>query len=140
MRFINQFILLPSAQIGLHRTTEASSFHHILKNAKYAMAEEPQNTAFVASDDVFDYMLDIRNLNEGINDKRKERLAEYSEYKYSGFKFQSLDQLDELRLRNRARRGSKSTQKNWRIFQKAETNASNLPFLQQLVKQDKAEY
>lgn len=83
-------------------------FSSYIKECKYAMAEEPQKTAFVASDDVFDYMLDIRNLNEGINDKRKERLAEYAEYKYSDFKFQSLDQLDELRMRNRARRGSKS--------------------------------
>lgn len=83
-------------------------FLSYIKGCKYAMVEKPENTAFVASDDVFDYMLDIRNLNEGINDKRKERLAEYAEYKYSDFKFQSLDQLDELRLRNRARRGSKS--------------------------------
>ena len=39
---------------------------------------QTENRCIITSDDVFDYMLDIRSLNDGIHEKREERLAEYT--------------------------------------------------------------
>jgi len=41
------------------------------------------NSRIITSDDVFDYMLNIRNLNEGIDHKREELFEEYLDAKYS---------------------------------------------------------
>lgn len=51
----------------------------------------------ITSDDVFDYLLDLRNLNENINVKRRELLSEYTEKRYSNLQMRSLEDLDELR-------------------------------------------
>ena len=51
----------------------------------------------ITSDDVFDYLLDFRNLKENIDVKRKELLSEYTEKRYSKLQMRSLEDLDELR-------------------------------------------
>ena len=51
----------------------------------------------ITSDDVFDYLLDFRSLNENIDLKRKELLSEYTEKRYSQLQMKSLEDLDELR-------------------------------------------
>lgn len=40
---------------------------------------------------MFDYILDIRNLNNGIHNKRDELFEEYIENKYSDFKFRTME-------------------------------------------------
>ena len=40
-------------------------------------ADIPENSRIITSDDVFDYMLNIRNLNEGIDQKREDLFEEY---------------------------------------------------------------
>ena len=102
---------LIAEKVGAKRSApyhKSAFFEAYTGRCKNAMIEEPERIAFVASDDIFDYMLDIRSLNEGIDDKRKERLKEYTEYKYADFQFQGMKQLDELRLRNRAKQSSQS--------------------------------
>lgn len=51
----------------------------------------------ITSDDVFDYLLDLRCMNEGIDTKRRELLAEYADKRYADFQMRSLEDLDELR-------------------------------------------
>jgi len=51
----------------------------------------------ITSDDVFDYLLDVRSLNENIDVKRRELLSEYTEKRYSKMQMRSLEDLDELR-------------------------------------------
>ncbi|WP_298035483.1 AAA family ATPase [uncultured Dysosmobacter sp.] len=51
----------------------------------------------ITSDDVFDYLLDLRCMNEGIDTKRRELLAEYADKRYARFQMRSLADLDELR-------------------------------------------
>lgn len=51
----------------------------------------------ITSDDVFDYLLDFRSLNENIDVKRRELLSEYTEKRYSKLRMRSLEDLDELR-------------------------------------------
>lgn len=42
-----------------------------------------KRTCFVSSDDVFDYILNVRNLNEGIDRKREDLFSEYFEARHS---------------------------------------------------------
>lgn len=67
-----------------------------------------ENKCIITSDDVFDYMLDVRQLNEGIDKKRKERFEEYMEYKFGTFKLESIDQIEELRKSNMAKSKTQS--------------------------------
>ena len=51
----------------------------------------------ITSDDVFDYLLDLRGLNEGIDRRRRELLEEYAEARYASFQMRSLADVDRLR-------------------------------------------
>ncbi len=68
----------------------------------------PQNSRIITSDDVFDYMLNIRYLNEGIDQKREELFDEYLELKYSHFKVRSIADYEQLKKVNAARSKTQS--------------------------------
>ncbi len=63
----------------------------------------PPKSRIITSDDVFDMMLDIRSLNEGIDRKREEMTEEYYALKHEKFQVRSLEDLDHLRRINQAR-------------------------------------
>ncbi|MBQ8136052.1 MAG: AAA family ATPase [Clostridia bacterium] len=63
----------------------------------------PKGSRIITSDDVFDMMLDIRSINEGI-DRKRERLADdYFTLKRERFQLRSLEDLDHLHTINQAR-------------------------------------
>ncbi len=72
----------------------------------------PRESAIITSDGVFDYLLDIRAINEGIDRRRESILEEYEtlhgELTHSGWQMKSLDDYEELRKRNEIRKGTKS--------------------------------
>ena len=68
----------------------------------------PGNSRIITSDDVFDYMLNIRNLNEGLDIHREELFEEYLDAKYSKFQMKSLDDYEQLRKVVDARRKTQS--------------------------------
>ncbi len=68
----------------------------------------PKDSRIITSDDVFDYMLNIRNINEGIDLKREEVFSEFLEKKYSQFKFETIEDYEELKQINTARRKTQS--------------------------------
>jgi predicted ATPase len=68
----------------------------------------PENSRIITSDDVFDYMLNIRNLNEGIDFKREKLFDEYLDAKYSHFQMKSMADYDQLKKVNNARRKTQS--------------------------------
>ena len=72
----------------------------------------PDGSAIITSDGVFDYLLDIRAINEGIDRRRDGLLEEYDsirgELTNCGWQMKSLDDYEELRRRNEVRRGTKS--------------------------------
>lgn len=68
----------------------------------------PEGSRIITSDDVFDYMLNIRNLNEGIDLKRDKMFDEYLDAKYSSFKMESLADYEQLKKVNNARRKTQS--------------------------------
>lgn len=68
----------------------------------------PDGSRIITSDDVFDYMLNIRNLNEGIDQKREAVFEDYLEAKYSDFKMTSLADYEKLKKVNSARSKTQS--------------------------------
>ena len=72
----------------------------------------PDGSSIITSDGVFDYLLDIRAINEGIDRRRDGLLEEYDsirgELTNYGWQMKSLDDYEELRRRNEVRRGTKS--------------------------------
>ena len=68
----------------------------------------PGNSRIITSDDVFDYMLNIRNLNEGLDHHREELFEEYLDAKYSKFQMKSIEDYERLRKVIEARRRTQS--------------------------------
>lgn len=68
----------------------------------------PEHSSIITSDDVFDYLLNIRNLNEGIDLRRDELFNEYLHSKYSEFQLKSLDDYEQLKRINIARSKTQS--------------------------------
>lgn len=68
----------------------------------------PEKSRIITSDDVFDYMLNIRNINEGIDNKREKLFEEYLDNKYNRFQMQSIDDYDKLRKVNESRSKTQS--------------------------------
>ena len=62
----------------------------------------------ITSDDVFDYMLNIRNMNEGIDIKRERLFDEYLETKYSQFQMKSMADYEQLKRVNKSRSKTQS--------------------------------
>lgn len=68
----------------------------------------PKDSRIITSDDVFDFMLDLRSINEGIDRKREELFEEYQEAKNTRFQMHSLEDYERLKKINSARRNTKS--------------------------------
>lgn len=85
--FYGDYLALCEVEYGIHR---------------------PREIKITTSDDVFDYMLNIRQLNQGIDVKREELFQEYLDAKYSDFKFRSMADYDRLKQVNLSRRSTQS--------------------------------
>lgn len=57
----------------------------------------PKKSRIITSDDVFDFMLNLRSINDGINQKREELFQEYLDVKYSHFQMKSLEDYEQLK-------------------------------------------
>ena len=58
--------------------------------------EVRENSRIITSDDVFDFLLDLRYMNENIDHRRKELLEEYTDARYASFQLRSLEDLERL--------------------------------------------
>lgn len=68
----------------------------------------PPGSRIVTSDDVFDYMLGIRSLNEGIDRQKELLFEEHMEARHSTFQVRSISDYETLKKRNSARRKTQS--------------------------------
>ena len=68
----------------------------------------PVESRIITSDDVFDFILNMRAINDGIDEKREELFEEYLDAKYSDFRMKSLEDYDRLKKVNMARRKTQS--------------------------------
>lgn len=68
----------------------------------------PKDSRIITSDDVFDFMLNLRTINEGIDQRREELFQDYVEDKYTHFQMKSLDDYEHLKSVNLARSKTQS--------------------------------
>lgn len=98
----------------LHLKREAlynrsSFFEDYTRYCDYDLAASlPKASRVITSDDVFNYMLNLRSLNEGIDEKREELFQEFLDAKYSDFQFRTMEDFEELQKVNLARRKTQS--------------------------------
>lgn len=57
----------------------------------------PKGSRIITSDDVFDFMLNLRSINDGIDRKREELFEDYLENKYSHFRMRSMEDYEQLK-------------------------------------------
>ncbi|MGN0402327.1 MAG: AAA family ATPase [Acetatifactor sp.] len=90
------------------RYNRSSFFEDYTKLCQYEWTEEPVEGRVITSDDVFDFMLNLRAINEGVDRKREELFEEYLDAKYSRFRMKSLEDYDKLRKVTLARSRTQS--------------------------------
>lgn len=99
-------------KVGLERDSlyNRSNFFEDYTNwCSYEVEEPvPKGSRIITSDDVFDFMLNLRSINDGIDTKREELFEEYLEAKYSKFQMKSLDDYEQLKKVNAARSKTQS--------------------------------
>ena len=84
-------------------------FEDYVKMCSYELEQKiPQHSRIITSDDVFDFMLNLRSLNEGINRRREDLFEEYLEAKYSRFQMRSMEDYEQLKKVNSARSRTQS--------------------------------
>ena len=90
----------------------SSFYEDYLRMCSYEKGQgKPEEIRIITSDDVFDFMLNLRSLNEGLDEKRQELFQEYTDAKYSKFRMRSLDDYEQLKKVVSARRKSSSRSK-----------------------------
>ena len=88
---------------------KSNFFDDYLNLCEISIIEDvPGASRIITSDDVFDYMLSIRMINEEIDNKREEIFQDYLDTKYSDFKMTSLEDYEELKKVNETRRRTQS--------------------------------
>lgn len=70
--------------------------------------EEPDFKRIITSDDVFDFVLTLRSVNESVDEKREELFDDYLDTKYASFQLKSLDDYDRLKKMNETRSKTQS--------------------------------
>ena len=102
-------------KLGLQRDAlyNRSAFFEGYTGLCYSVSEReiPKNSRIITSDDVFDFMLNLRSLNEGIDNSREELLEEYRRLTdpfAPRFQLHSLDDYEQLKRVTAARRKTKS--------------------------------
>lgn len=87
-------------------------------------AQVPQGSRIITSDDVFAWMLDLRALNDGIDQQREEVFTAYTDAKYAHFQLHSLDDYQRLKQVSAARRLSKSRYTRSQLMDNARTHSN----------------
>ena len=99
-------------KLQLERDTlynRSNFFEDYTSMCKYEKKQSiPTNSRIITSDDVFDFMLNLRHMNEGIDMAREELLLEYKMARKSNFQMKSLEDYEQLKKVNMARTATKS--------------------------------
>ena len=101
-----------SETLALPRDTlfnQSSFWNEYISLCQYSLETPlPKNSRTIVSDDVFDYMLNIRNINRGIDVKREDLFEDYLDTKYSQFTLTSMEDYEALKKNNLAKRKTQS--------------------------------
>ena len=90
------------------RFNQTSFFEDYVRLCRMKADEIPANSRLLASDDVFDAMLDKRAFNYGMDQEREAVFQEYLANKRSHFQLSSMADYEQLRLVNSARHKTQS--------------------------------
>ena len=98
--------------LGLRRDArfnQSNFFEDYVRLCRYELRQPlTADSRVITSDDVFDYMLNLRALNEGVDEKREALFQEYLDDKYSDFKYRTMEDYDRLKKVNLSRRKTQS--------------------------------
>ena len=100
-------------KLGCTRTAPFNNtpfFADYLRLCSFTLSEtaEAVEQKLVASDDVFNFLLDIRAINDRVDRRRNELFKEYERDRQEPFTLKSLDDYDELRRRRDTKTKTKS--------------------------------
>lgn len=102
-------------KLGLARDSgfnKSSFFYNYLDLCEYDSREVPKESSIITSDDVFDYMLNLRAMNDGIDNHRDKLFSEYLKIKTNDVKLnhsiKSAEDLDRLKLLVDVRKNTQS--------------------------------
>lgn len=99
-------------KLGLQRDTlynRSNFFEDYTGMCRFQTEQKiPRHSRIVTSDDVFDFMLNLRSLNEGIDRQREALFEEYLDHKYKSFRMESLEDYEKLKKVNMARSKTQS--------------------------------
>ena len=90
------------------RFNKTSFFEDYVKLCRMDADDIPNGSRLLASDDVFDEMLDTRAFNDGMDQRRETVFEEYLANKRSHFQLSSMADYEKLRLVNSARHKTQS--------------------------------
>lgn len=102
-------ILAQLTGVARHSVYNNSPFFEKYTNMCYIDAEKiPLKSQILTSDDVTDYLLNIRHLNDGIDAQREKLFSEYLDKKYRHVQLSSMADYDDLKETINARKKSQS--------------------------------
>lgn len=91
------------------RYNRSAFYEDYLQMCRYETGNRiPRGSRVITSDDVFDFILNLRALNDGIDQKREELFGEYLDNRYAHFQMKSLDDYEHLKKVNMARSKTQS--------------------------------
>ncbi len=99
-------------KLGLKRETlynRSNFFEDYTALCDYEVERKvPLDSRIITSDDVFDFMLNLRSINDGINLKRDELFDEYYDLRNKSFQMRSMEDYEQLKKVVSARSKTKS--------------------------------
>lgn len=73
---------------------KSNFFENYLRFCEYSARKIPLKSRIITSDDVFEFTMNLRHINEGIDRRREELFDEYDELKNQNFKIRNLEDYD----------------------------------------------
>ena len=105
---------LIAEKLNLERTAPFNNTPYIEEYLKFCNARlsfgknAPEGSRIVTSDGVFDSLLDIRSINEGVDRRRELLFEEYERSREEAYLLRNMNDLDEFKRRNETKRRTKS--------------------------------
>ena len=102
-------ILAEKARVQRHAAFNGSAFFaQYVENCALSGGEVSSHSQILTSDDVFDYVLNIRHLNDGIDGMRDVLLQDYTQRKYASHRFSGMAEYDDWKESFDAKRRTQS--------------------------------
>lgn len=102
-----------------------SSLFQDYVNLCYVQAKKiPEGSRILTSDDVFDFLIDTRTINSGIDSRREELVKEYTDRKFAHYQLASMDEFEEFRKIREAKTKTQSRFVRERLMRNIRMNSN----------------